>query len=54
MMSITMDENLKIRHLLAAIESMDGVLIPFSTGRKMFDVHEEMKAFLGREAVVDK
>lgn len=52
-MSITKDENLKIRHLMAVIEAMDGVLIPFPTGRKMFDVYNELKEFLEREDVVD-
>jgi hypothetical protein len=51
---ITKEENLKIRHLLAVIEAMDGVLIPFSTGGKMRAVYEELKAFLGRETVVEK
>lgn len=52
-MSITKDENLKIRHLMAVIEAMDGVSIPFSTGRKMYDVYVELKGFVGREQVVD-
>lgn len=51
-MSITMDENLKIRHLMAVIEAMDGVLIPFPTGRKLGDVYSELKEFLERESVV--
>jgi hypothetical protein len=51
-MSITMDENLKIRHLMAAIEAMDGVSIPCSTGDKMADVYEDLKDLLGRETVV--
>lgn len=51
-MSITMDENLKIRHLMATIEAMDGVVMPFPTGRKMFDVHEELKEFLKNEEVI--
>ena len=46
-----MDENLKIRHLMATIEAMDGVLIPFPTGIKMFDVYSELKAFLDSESV---
>jgi hypothetical protein len=51
-MSITKEENLKIRHLMAAIEAMEGVKIPFTTGRKLFDVYEELKALLERETVV--
>jgi hypothetical protein len=51
-MSITKEENLKIRYLMAVIEAMDGVSIPFSTGRKMFDVYSELKEFLEREDVV--
>lgn len=27
-------------------------MIPFSTGRKMRDVYEELKALLGRETVI--
>jgi hypothetical protein len=52
-MSITKEENLKIRHLMAVIEAMDGVKIPFATGRKLFDVYEELKGFVGRETVVE-
>ena len=52
-MSITKEENLKIRHLMAAIEAMEGVSIPFSTGRKVFNVYEELKGFVGRETVVE-
>lgn len=48
---ITKDENAKIRHLLAAIESMNGVLIPFPTRRKISDVYAELKAFLNQEEV---
>jgi len=51
-MSITMDENLKIRHLMAAIESMEGAKIPYTTGMKLSEVYEELKALLGRETVV--
>lgn len=49
---ITKEENLKIRHLMAVIEEMDGVSIPCSTGDKMADVYVELKALLGRETVV--
>jgi hypothetical protein len=37
---------------MAAIEAMDGVRIPFPTGRKLFDVYVELRALLGRETVV--
>jgi len=36
---------------MATIESMDGVLIPFPTGRKIFEVYKELKEFVGREEV---
>lgn len=52
-MSITKEENQKIRHLMDVIEAMDGVLIPFPTGRKMFEVYSELKGFLESEEVVD-
>jgi len=52
-MSITMDENLKIRHLMATIEAMDGVPIPFPTARKISEVYKELKEIVGREEVVE-
>jgi hypothetical protein len=52
-MSITTDENLKIRHLMAAIESMEGVNIPASTEIRIVNVYQELKALLGRETVVE-
>lgn len=51
-MSITKEENLKIRHLMAAIEAMEGVNIPGLTADKLSDVYAELKAFIGRETVV--
>jgi len=52
-MSITKDENLKIRHLMAVIEAMEGVEIPYPTAKKMGEVYCELKEFVGRECVVD-
>ena len=50
-MSITKDENLKIRHLMAVIEAMEGTKIPFPTARKISEVYKELKDFIGREEV---
>ena len=52
-MSITKEENLKIRHLIAVIESMEGTNIPFSTAKKISEVYKELKEFVEREVVVD-
>jgi hypothetical protein len=52
-MSITKDENLKIRHLMAVIEAMEGTCIPFPTARKISEVYKELKEIVGRESVVD-
>ncbi len=52
-MSITMDENLKIRHLMAIIEAMEGTSIPFPTAKKISEVYLELKEFIEREDVVD-
>lgn len=51
-MSITKEENLKIRHLMAAIESMEGVSMPYSLNIKISGVHKELADILGRETVV--
>jgi len=51
-MSITMDENLKINHLIAILEAMEGINIPFSTAKKMSEVYSELKEFIEREDVV--
>jgi hypothetical protein len=51
-MSITKEENLKIRHLMAVIEAMEGVNMPYSLNIKISGVHKELKALLGRETVV--
>ena len=50
-MSITQDENQKIRHLVAVIEAMEGTQIPYPTARKISDVYKELKDFVGREEV---
>ncbi|MFA5247930.1 MAG: hypothetical protein WCX79_00655 [Candidatus Paceibacterota bacterium] len=50
-MSITKDENLKIRHLMATIEAMEGTNIPFPTARKIFEVYKELKEIVGNEEV---
>ena len=52
-MSITKEENLKIRHLMAVIEAMEGTPIPFPTARKISEVYRELKEFLKTEEVVD-
>jgi hypothetical protein len=52
-MSITKEENLKIRHLIAVIEAMEGTNIPFPTARKMSEIYYELKEFVEREVVVD-
>lgn len=52
-MSITMDENLKIRHLMAVIEAMEGTSIPFPTARKISEVYLELKILIDTEEVVD-
>ena len=49
---ITMDENLKIRHLMAAIEAMEGVNMPYSLNIKISGIHKQLKDLLGRETVV--
>jgi len=51
-MSLTMSENLKIRHLMAVIEAMEGTSIPFPTAKKIGEVYLELKEFLEREEVV--
>lgn len=51
-MSITMGENLKIRHLMATIEAMDGIMIPFPTARKMSEVYKELKEIVEKEEVI--
>jgi hypothetical protein len=51
-MSITHDENLKIRHLMATIEAMEGTHIPFPTAKKISEVYKELKEFVGNEEVV--
>jgi len=50
-MSITMNENLKIRHLMAVIEAMEGTRIPFPTANKIFVIYSELKDFLESEEV---
>jgi hypothetical protein len=52
-MSITKDENLKIRHLMAVIEAMEGTSIPFPTARKISEVYLELKEVINVESVVD-
>ncbi len=47
-----MDENLKIRYLMAVIEAMEGTSIPFPTAKKTSEVYLELKNFLEREDVV--
>jgi len=51
-MSITKDENLKIRHLMAVIEVMEGTSIPFPTAKKISEVYSELKEFIERKEVV--
>jgi hypothetical protein len=52
-MSITRDENLKIRLLMATIEAMEGTKIPFPTARKISEVYKELKMFIKNEVVED-
>ena len=52
-MSIAKDENLKIRHLMAVIEAMEGTQIPFPTAKKISEVYSELKKFIDSEDVVD-
>ena len=52
-MSITKDENLKIRHLMSVIEAMEGTQIPMPTAKKIGEVYHELKGFVDRESVVD-
>lgn len=51
-MSITKDENLKIRHLMAVIEAMEGTNIPFPTAKKMSEIYLELKEFIESENMV--
>ena len=51
-MSITKEENLKIRRLMAAIEAMDGVNMPYSLNIKIAGVHKELVDLIGRETAV--
>ena len=48
---ITQEENQKIRNLMAVIEAMEGVNIPYPTARKISDVYKELQEFAGREEV---
>jgi hypothetical protein len=50
-MSITHDENLKIRHLMATIETMEGTRIPFPIAKKISEVYKELKEVVGNEEV---
>ena len=50
-MSITQDENQKIRHLMAVIEAMEVTQIPYPTARKISYVYKELKEFIGRETI---
>ena len=52
-MSITKVDNFKINHLIAILEAMEGIEIPYSTAKKMSKVYLELKEFVEREVVVD-
>ncbi len=51
-MSITKTDSLKINHLIAIIEGMEGINIPFPTAKKISEVYKELKEFVGNEEVV--
>jgi len=48
---ITKEENLKIRQLMSAIESMAGVNIPYSTGVKLAGIYNDLETLLGKGVV---
>ena len=48
-MSITKEENQKIRHLMAVIEAMEGTQIPYPTAKKISEVYLELEEFINNE-----
>jgi hypothetical protein len=52
-MSITKDENRKIRHLMAAIESCEGVNIPYNLALNISSVYSGLKHMIETETISD-
>lgn len=52
-MSITKDENYKIRHLLAAIEACEGVNIPYRLAMSISKDYLSLKNMIDTEIISD-